>query len=143
MDDDTGNYIPIKIKTNRLKPGENEGIFSKPATIPADADTTTIPADAANAANAADTTTDGAVDSSEQIIGEYKVTKDNELIPRINNATDAYRVQKGVDEYFVFKGPLNTMQGGQKKSKSQKRGGKKQRQTKRKMGGRRRSNRKR
>ena len=132
MDNETGNDIPIK--TNRLKPGENEGIFSKPATIPADD---------ADAANAADTTTDGAVDSSEQIIGEYKVTKDNELIPRINNATDAYRVQKGVDEYFVFKGPLNTMQGGQKKSKSQKRGGKKQRQTKRKMGGRRRSNRKR
>jgi len=141
MDDVTGDNIPIKNKTNRLKPGENEGIFSKPATIPADADanTTTIAADAP----VADATGSGAVSSNEQMIGEYKVTKDDELIPRINNAIDAYRVQKGVDEYFVFKGPLNAMTGGQKKSKSQKRGGKKQRQTKRKMGGRRRSNRRR
>lgn len=73
----------------------------------------------------------------------YKIKKDDSIKNKVNNATDAYRVQKDNNEYLVFKGPVNIMIGGQKKSKSQKRGGKKQRQTKRKMGGRRRSNRRR
>lgn len=74
-------------------------------------------------------------------VGEYKIEKDESLIPKITNATEAYRVTKGNDEYVVFKGTASVrMVGG--RSKSQKRGGKKQRQTKRKMGGRRRSNRK-
>jgi hypothetical protein len=75
--------------------------------------------------------------------GGYQIKKDDTITSKVAGAKEAYRVQKGVDEYFVFKGSLNAMTGGQKKSKSQKRGGKKQRQTKRKMGGRRRSNRRR
>jgi hypothetical protein len=121
----------IENRTKKLTTNSNENQFTQPLTFP-DTD-----------AAADTTTTDGAVDSSEQMIGEYKVTKADELKQKIGNATDAYRVTKGDDEYFVFKGHLNAMTGGQKKSKSQKRGGKKQRQTKRKMGGRRRSNRRR
>jgi hypothetical protein len=169
MDDDAGDDIRFINKTNRLTKDQNKGIFSNPATIPAettDADTnnaettnaettdadTTTNADTTNADAVdtttipVDTTTDGVVDSSEQMIGEYKVTKADELKPKIGNATDAYRVTKGEDEYFVFKGLVNSpMTGGKKKSKSQKRGGKKQKQTKKQRGGsrHRRSNRRR
>lgn len=79
-----------------------------------------------------------------QKIGEYQIKKDESIKTKIVNATDAYRVTKGADEYVVFKGATATpMTGGRKSSKSQKRGGKKQRQTKRKWGGRRRSQRRR